>query len=282
MKNVLQKTKVAIQGVYGAFHDMAAIHYFGKENTELIAMNTFSDVFMSLRQGMAEYGILAIENSIAGSILPNYALLRESGMKISGEIYLKIEQNLLALPGQTIADITEVYSHPMAILQCQEFFKKYPQIKLIDSLDTALSAKIIEEKGLPGTGAIASEYAAERYHLQILARGIQDHDVNYTRFLIVGRNGLAPRHMVNKASLHFALAHRIGSLAKVLSILSYFELNLTKIQSLPIAGKEWEYQFYADVVFDDYTCYQQALEAIGPFTSGLGILGEYIKGETVC
>jgi prephenate dehydratase len=281
--------KIVIQGGYGAFHEIAANYYFEGEDIEIMPRLTFKDVMKSLKKNNADYGIMAIENSLAGSILPNYSLLQDSNMRIIGEIYLRIEQNLVALPGQTIDQINEVYSHPMAILQCQDFFENYPHIRLIESPDTALSAKDIRDNGLTGTGAIASRLAAEKYQLEILASGIETNKKNYTRFLIIVENHnhianhgheIKPQS-VNKASICFALAHKIGSLSKILSILSYYEINLTKIQSMPIIGKDWEYQFYVDVEIEDYSLYQKSLEAIKPFTSNLSILGEYHKGRSI-
>lgn len=275
--------RVAIQGGYGAFHEIAAMHYFKKEKIEIIPANTFKDLFKSLKMNHADTGIMAIENSLAGSILPNYGLLQESNMKIVGEIYLRIKQNLVALPGQTIDDIKEVYSHPMAILQCQSFFDNYPHIILIDSIDTALSAKEIRDKKLKGVAAIASKQAAKKYKLSVIQEGIETHKINYTRFLILSdkKQRQRPDKNVNKASISFALAHEIGSLSKILSILSYYNINLTKIQSMPIMGKEWEYQFYVDLTFLDINFYRQSLFAIKPFTSKLDILGEYSKGIAV-
>jgi prephenate dehydratase len=275
--------KVAIQGGAGAFHEIAALHYFGSENIEIIPTDTFRDLFSSLKKRHADYGIMAIENMVAGSILPNYNLLRESNMKIIGEIYLRIVQNLVALPGQTIDQIIEVYSHPMAILQCQTFFEEYPHIRLIESIDTALSAKEISEKQQKGIGAISSAQAAEKYGLEIMYSNIESNQMNYTRFLILAdkEEQVDFEEPVNKSSMHFALAHEIGSLAKILSIFSFFNINLTKIQSLPIVGKEWEYLFYVDVEFSDYKIYQQALDSVRPFTSALGILGEYHKGKSI-
>jgi prephenate dehydratase len=284
MSNEIPKLKrIAIQGGYGAFHEIAAHGYFENENIEIVPRNTFKDLFKALKQGKVDFGITAIENSIAGSILPNYTLLLESNLQIVGEIYLRIKQNLVALPGQTIADIREVFSHPMAILQCQRFFDDHPNIKLIDSIDTALSAKEISDKKLKHTAAISSARAAEQYQLEIIAEGIETHKKNYTRFLILqGRNGDHHDVMaINKASLTFALAHKIGGLSKVLSILSYYDINLAKVQSMPIIGKDWEYQFFIDVEIESYRHYYQAIEAIRPFTSGLQILGEYLKGKSI-
>ncbi|MFW5819912.1 MAG: prephenate dehydratase [Bacteroidota bacterium] len=275
--------KIAIQGGYGAFHEIAAMHFFGDEPTEVLPRDTFRGLLKSLKKKQVDYGIMAIENSLAGSILPNYNLIKESHMKITGEIYLRIRQNLVALPGQKTEDLKEVFSHPMAILQCQEFFDQYPNIKLIESLDTALSAKDISEHNILGAGAIASTLAAEKYGLDILAESIETNKMNYTRFLILKENNgiRSLPDMVNKASIHFALAHKTGSLSKILSILSYYDQNLTKIQSMPIMGRDWEYQFYADLTFDDYDWYRKSLEAIRPFTSELGILGEYEKGKSI-
>jgi len=275
--------RIVIQGGYGAFHEIAANYYFEGEEIEILPRNTFKDVMKSLKKNNADFGIMARENSSAGSILPNYGLLQNSTMHIIGEIYLRIEQNLVVLPGQKIEQIHEVYSHPMAILQCEEFFDKFPHIRLIESIDTALSAKDIRENTLTGVGAIASRAAAEQYQLEIIAQGIETNKKNYTRFLIIGENNnnKPGSGVVNKASIHFALAHKIGSLSKILSILSYHELNLTKIQSMPIIGKNWEYQFYVDIEIEDYNLYQKSLEAIKPFTSNLGILGEYQKGRSI-
>ena len=275
--------KVAIQGGYGAFHEIAAMHYFKNEKIEVVPGITFKDLFQNLKSRHADYGIMAIENMVAGSIIPNYKLLQESNMKIIGEIYLRIKQNLVALPGQTINDIKEVYSHPMAILQCQDFFEQYPNIRAIDSADTALSAKDIRENHLMGIAAISSEQAAKMYGLEILMESVESNKMNYTRFLILkdkdGQGATDPA--ANKASLSFALAHKIGSLSKVLSIFSFFNINLSKIQSFPIIGKEWQYLFYADLEIDDYQTYIQALESAKPFLSELTILGEYKKGESI-
>jgi prephenate dehydratase len=279
----VQVKRIAIQGGYGAFHEIAANHYFENQEIEIVPRNTFKDLFKALKQGQVDFGITAIENSIAGSILPNYTLLLDSKLSIVGEIYLRIKQNLVALPGQTIRDIQEVRSHPMAILQCQRFFDDHPRIKLIDSMDTALSAKEIAENKIWGAGAISSSQAASKYKLAIIAEGIETHKMNYTRFLILkGRNGESHTIPdVNKASLTFALAHKIGCLSKVLSILSFYDINLAKVQSMPIIGKDWEYQFFIDVEIDNYTHYKQAIEAIKPFTQDLHILGEYIKGNSI-
>jgi prephenate dehydratase len=279
-----QKTKkVVIQGGYGAFHEIAAMHYFKGERIEIIPAVTFKDLFHSVKMKEADLGIMAIENSLAGSILPNYKLLEDSKTWIIGEIYLRIKQNLVALPGQKIGQLKEIYSHPVALLQCQKFFDRYPGIKLIDSADTAMSAQEIAVKKLKGVGAIASKLAAKMYKLEVLAESIETSKQNYTRFLILSEKSEDLKKIKNpdKASITFDLSHKIGSLSKILSILSYHGINLTKIQSMPIIGKNWEYQFYTDLTFDDYKIYTQALQAIKPFSSKLIILGEYHKGKTV-
>jgi len=274
--------KIAIQGGYGAFHEIAAHHYFENEEIEILPRNTFRDMVFTLKDRQCDYGIMAIENSLAGSIIPNYNLIINSNMHVNGEIYLRIKQNLVALQGVKITELKEVYSHPMAILQCQNFFDKYPDIRLIESMDTALSAGDIAEKGARDTGAISSRIAAEKYGLDIVAESIETNKKNYTRFLILAENGIIiPPEEVNKASIFFTVAHKFGSLSKILSILSYYEINLAKIQSMPIPGKDWEYMFFVDVEINDYDMYKKSLEAIGPFTPSLGILGEYRKGKSV-
>ncbi len=282
-KAMQQVKKIAIQGGYGAFHEMAAQAYFENEEIEIVPGNSFKHLFQNLKNQHADYGIMAIENMVAGSIIPNYKLLKESNMQIIGEIYLRIKQNLVAMPGQKIEDIKEVYSHPMAILQCQDFFENYPAMKSIDSADTALSAKKIREENLTGVGAISSEQAAKRYDLEILLAGIESNKINYTRFLILkDKNGSSEiQGQINKSSISFALAHEIGSLSKVLSMFSFFHINLSKVQSLPIIGKGWEYQFYVDLEFSNLKNYRQALESIKPFTRDLEILGEYRKGKSI-
>ena len=245
-------------------------------------MNTFRDIVSYLKDRKSDFGIMAIENSLAGSIIPNYNLLINTSMHIIGEIYLRIKQNLVAMPGVQMEQLKEVYSHPMAILQCQDYFDAHPEIRLIESIDTALSAKEIAEQRLMDTGAISSKLAADKYGLNILAESIETNKKNYTRFLILSENGTKiPPEEVNKASVYFTVAHKFGSLSKILSILSYYEINLAKIQSMPIPGKDWEYFFYVDVEINDYEMYKKSLEAISPFTPSLGILGEYKKGNSV-
>ncbi len=275
--------KVAIQGIAGSFHDIAAREYFNKEEIEIIPCETFKDVFAAIRKDNSIIGALAIENTIAGSLLQNHNLLKESGLKIAGEHKLRIKHNFVALPGQDIADIKEAYSHPIALMQCGDFLEQHKHIKAIESDDTASSAKRVSDGKIEGRAAICSELAAEIYGLQILAKGIETNKKNFTRFLIIADPWLAEDlnkgKKTNKSSLVFTLPHEEGSLAQVLSILSYYKLNLTKIQSLPIIGREWEYQFYVNLKFDDYLRYKQALDAVMPLTRELRVLGEYEEGK---
>ncbi|MCK5535269.1 MAG: prephenate dehydratase [Bacteroidales bacterium] len=275
--------KIAIQGVKGAFHQVAAEHYYAEEEIEIIECLSFNDLFEVVENGQADHAIMAVENTIGGSILPNYKLLRFSNLKIAGEIYLKISQHLLALPGVSIMDIREVYSHPMAILQTEKFFRQYPHIKLINAIDTALSAKEIADNQSKITGAIAGERAVELYGLDILAKDIETINLNQTRFLILKPNNsvFTSSNEVNKASISFVLTHKKGSLSQILSILAFYDMNLTKIQSLPIQGEEWEYEFFVDLCFDTSEKYFQAINAIKPLLINLAILGEYRQGKRI-
>ncbi len=282
MKNI---KKVAIQGGAGSNHEIAAKAFFESDDLETIPCNSFEELFATVKADKSIYAIMAIENTLVGSILQNYTLLKDSGLVIIGEYKLRIKHQLLALPGQTIDDITEVHSHPMALAQCSKFFKQYPDIKLIAKEDTALSGKWIQDKQLKGIAAIAPELAAQKYNLDILAKDIETNKRNFTRFLIISDKGkmevedLLINDKVNKSSLVFALPHSEGSLSKVLSILAFYNINLSKIQSLPIVGHEWEYLFYIDLVFEDYNRYLQSLDAIRPLTKGLKSLGEYHVGR---
>lgn len=268
--------KVAIQGVKGAFHEIAARQYFCTEDIEIIPCNTFEDLFLSMQNSIADCAVMAIENTVAGGLLPNYALLQQSPYTITGETYLRIKQNLMALPGQDIMDIKEVYSHYMAIAQTRKYFAKYPHIKLIESEDTALSAKEIAENKSIGKGAIASELAADIFGLEIMAKSIETYKQNYTRFLIVEKEEKNDIYK-NKISLCFSLKHEIGSLSRVLSLFTYYGINLTKIQSLPMPSKEWQYLFYVDLVSESYDMYKQAISAARPLITDLKVLGEYEK-----
>ena len=278
--------KIAIQGTLGSYHDIAAHKYFEGEEIELICCTTFEDVFKAIRKDSQVIGMLAIENTIAGSLLHNNELLRQSGTQIIGEHKLRISHCFVCLPEEDWSDITEVNSHPIALMQCREFLQQHPNIKVVEGEDTARSAEMIKEGDLKGHAAICSKVAAERYGMKILQESIETNKHNFTRFLIVADpwqvDELSRHHsvVINKASMVFTLPHTEGSLSQVLSILSFYNINLTKIQSLPIIGREWEYQFYVDVSFNDYLRYKQSITAITPLTKKLKILGEYAEGKS--
>lgn len=266
--------KIAIQGVHGCFHEQAARLFYGNDINVLECLS-FEEQFEALGHAEADGMIMAIENTVAGALLPNYALLHKYGRKIKGEVHLPIRQNLMALPGQTIDDIKEVHSHYMAIAQTREFFRKYPHIRLVESEDTAKSAADIAKSQTKGIGAIASSLAADLFGLNILAAGIETHKQNFTRFLVLDDNLQVPESNINKSSICFTLEHNKGRLSQILSIFSFYDLNLTKIQSLPIPGREWQYFFYVDFRFDRYEQYSKALNAATPLLEDIMILGEY-------
>ncbi|MDD3078513.1 MAG: prephenate dehydratase [Paludibacter sp.] len=276
--------QVAIQGGLGAYHGIAAERYFDGEKVEIIPCATFRDIFKTIEKDPNIVGIMAIENTIAGSLLPNYDLLKEYKLPIAGEYKLRISHCLAALPGQTIHDIKEIQSHPIALMQCNDFIDTIPGVKVVEHEDTALAARDIAEKDIVGQAAICSERAAEIYGLDILARSIETNKHNFTRFLIFGNPWLIKEiqknEAPNKSSVVFTLPHSEGSLSKVLSVFSFYDINLTKIQSLPIIGHEWEYQFYVDFTFNDLERYKQALAAIKPLIKELKTLGEYAEGTT--
>jgi len=272
--------KVAIQGVKGCFHEQAARLFYedhGHIVPGIVECATFEGLYRSLSSGDADAAVMAIENTVSGGLLPNFELLRRYDRKIKGEVFLRIQQNLMALPGQKIEDIKEVRTHYMAINQTREFFKDYPWIRLVESEDTAKSAAEVAADGLAGVGAVASELASELYGLEILASGIETYKQNFTRFLIFDDSLEVDRSKVDKSSMCFTLPHTPGSLAHVLTIMSFYGMNLTRIQSLPIPGQEWQYFFYVDIKFDDYTRYEQALAAVRPLMEDLTILGEYVS-----
>lgn len=270
--------KVAIQGIKGSFHHIVAEQYFGK-NINLIECLSFSEMPDLLCNKTAEVVIMAIENSIAGAILPNYALIDEYQLTICGEHHLPIHHNLMGLKGQAVADIKEVYSHPMALLQCHKYFKEYPHIKLIEDKDTAVVAKRISDNKLKGVGAIASVLAAKAYNLEILAPEIQTIKENATRFFILTNSKTKNSVSANKASIKFITSHEAGSLAEVLTILAKHHLNLSKIQSMPVIDTPWKYAFFADFVFDSYADYYNAIDEIKGKVETLKVLGEYNKGK---
>ena len=271
--------RIAIQGMIGSFHDIAAHEYFEGEEIELICCNTFEEVFEEIRKDSNVIGLTAIENTIAGSLLHNYELLRDSGTTIVGEHKLRISHSLLCLPGESWEDLVEVNSHPVALAQCRDFLQRHPNLKIVETDDTAGSAKNISEKQLKGHAAICSKFAAPLYNMEILEEGIETNKHNFTRFLVVTNpwkaDELREQRKTNKASMVFSLPHSEGSLSQVLSIFSFYRINLTKIQSLPIIGREWEYMFYIDVTYDDYMRYRQSIDAITPLIKELKVLGEY-------
>lgn len=269
------KTKVAIQGIRGSFHHLVAQEYFhdGVDVHECLSFDKLVDSLLDKTCGMA---VMAIENSIAGSIIPNYALIDANHLHIIGEHYINIHQNLMALKGQEIEDINEVYSHPMALLQTKEFFKKYPHIKLIEDADTAEVAQRIHEQQLDGVGAVASYAAAKMYDLEILGPEIQTIKNNATRFVIVQtKNSAIPEDEINKASLKFELNHKRGSLATILNVMSDCRMNLTKIQSLPIIETPWKYSFFVDVTFEKYSDFEKAKSVLEIMAEHFKVLGEY-------
>lgn len=276
--------RIVIQGYPGAFHEMAARHYYDAAEVAIIPAKSFSDVVKMVEDPQqAEVGMMAIENTLAGGILPNYKLINNSDLHITGEIYLRIVQNLMVLPGQRIEDLTEVHSHFMAIAQCRKFFRQYPHIQLVESLDTALSAKEIREGNIKGRGAIASQLAADMYDLDILAKGIETNKQNYTRFLVLEHQYFSGNdaNKVDKASISFTTSHEAGSLNRVLSVLAAYNINLSKIQSVPIEGRHWEYMFFVDLTAESSLRLDQGLNAIRPICKNLRVLGIYKRGRHV-
>ncbi|WP_179349660.1 prephenate dehydratase [Winogradskyella pacifica] len=269
------KKPIAIQGIKGSFHHEVVQHYFNGE-VEVVECMTFDSVIDTLLEEQTDEIVMALENSIAGSIIPNYALIDNHNLSIVGECYLDIQHSLMALSNQSIEDILEVHSHPMALLQCKVFFREYPHIKLVEAKDTADVAKQISEQNLKGIAAIASKNAAALYGLNVLAESIQTIKHNETRFVIVRReNNHTDNAHINKASLKFELDHKRGSLAALLNVLSDCKLNLTKIQSLPKIDTPWKYAFFVDVTFTDYKDYDKAKSIIGLMAENFKILGEY-------
>jgi prephenate dehydratase len=272
--------KVSIQGYEGSFHQVAAQQFFGK-NVSVIPCATFREVVkIAANKKESDGGLMAIENSIAGSILPNYTLLQKSNLKITGEIYLQIRQNLLANRGVKLEDIHEVHSHPMALQQCLDFLDKYDW-KLIETEDTALSAKHIQQHRSKHIAAIASKLAADLFDLDVIAPNIHTMKNNYTRFLIIQREEMAQKIQdANKASVNFHTDHSRGSLARVLSKIAEGGINLSKLQSFPIPGTDWQYSFHADMEFDNVEQFEKVIKDIQPITEALKVYGVYKKGIT--
>lgn len=269
------KNKVAIQGIKGSFHHQVALEYF-QENVPIDECLSFEAVIDSVLNNHSQLAVMAIENSIAGSIIPNYALIDKNNLHIIGEYYLDIIQNLMVLNGQQLSEISEVHSHPMALLQCMDFLKKHPQIKLVEDKDTAETARRIHQNQTKGIAAIASKVAAEMYNLTIIAPEIQTVNNNMTRFFIVSKEeNVLPKEHINKASIKFELDDTPGSLATVLNVMTNCKLNLTKIQSLPIIETPFQYSFFVDVVFEKYKHFEKAKKILELMTNHFKVLGEY-------
>jgi prephenate dehydratase len=282
----MMEKRVSIQGVAGCFHDAAARQYFQGEDITTVPCETFNQLFESVSSDASLLGIVAIENTIAGSILANHELLRNSNLTIIGEHKMRISHVLCALPGQTVDELTEVNSHPIALMQCEQFLSRHPNLRMVEKFDTAGSAQEIAQKGLVGHGAICGEYAATLYGLDILERGIETNKRNFTRFFIVAdpllANEIGPKESeVNKASIVFTVPHTKGALSKALTIFSFYDINLSKIQSTPIIGREWEYRFYVDLTFDSIVRYNQAIDAVRPLINDIKVLGQYREFKQV-
>lgn len=274
--------KIAIQGVHGAFHEIAARYFHTADDIEIVPADTFDILVQKVESGEADAAVMAIENTIAGSILRNYNLLNNSNLRIKGEVFLRIKQNLMALKGVKIEDLKEVHSHPIALQQCVDFFEKYPHIRLVEAHDTALIAREIKEKKLKKIGAIASELAAEIYGMNILAPAIETYKKNYTRFLYISKDDktfdtYTPQY--EKVSVVFSTNHTVGSLHKALDVLSKHNCNLTKIQSAPIMDKPWEYMFFVDFTIGNYSDYPKAMLELLRVAAEVKVLGEYKSGE---
>ena len=279
-----QKIRVVIQGQKGCYHEIAAREYFKDYDVEIVPSKNFQTEFDAMAADPDLLGIMAIENTIAGNLLGNHELLRQSQRQVVGEQRLHISHVLCAVPGQKLEDIVEVNSHPIALLQCRVFLDNtLPNAKVVEMADTAGSAKIIKENNMMGHAAICSEFAANLYGMEVLARSIETNKRNFTRFLVLQDKyadiATPERAQVNKASIEFCVRHEQGSLTKVLTILSFYDMNLTKIQSMPIIGREWEYRFFLDMTFNDYLKYHKALDAIMPFATDFMILGEYVENQ---
>lgn len=270
------KKKIAIQGIESSFHEEAAYKYFGKE-IETVKCLSFQDLCDSLKSGESDFAVMAIENSIAGSLLQNYGLLQEYNFNIIGEVFLRIKMNLMALPGTKLSDLKVAQSHPIAIRQCSKFLTGLDGVHLEEKEDTAICAKLIAENKTEGVAAVASESAAEIFGLEILAKGIETNKKNFTRFLVLS-NEPEKSELDTKATLFFQLPHDPGALAKILNILAAYSINLTKIQSVPIIGKPYEYNFHVDMEWELHSSFKKAITVIEGIAVNLQILGEYKKG----
>ncbi|MFA6945678.1 MAG: prephenate dehydratase [Pedobacter sp.] len=275
----MQKKRVAIQGIRASFHEEAAFKFFGTD-IETVECESFKKTCEVLKNKQADYVVMAIENSIAGSLLPNYTLLREYNFSIVGEVYLAIQLHLLALPGVKFEDVKYVQSHPIAIRQCSDFFEEFPHLQVVESSDTAACAKKIREENLTDTVAIANLLAAKLYNLEVMERRIESNKKNFTRFLILANKPLENVE-VNKASLSFQVGNSVGSLAEVLNIFASHKINLSKIQSMPVLGKRNEYNFYVDIEWKNQADYDSAIRQVLKHTINFTIMGEYLKNDKV-
>ena len=271
--------RVSIQGYAGAFHEAAARQHFHDREVITVPGHTFAEVVQQVETGASDVALMAIENTLAGSLMENYELLQRSDLRITGEVYLRIRQNLMALPGVAIEELREVYSHPIALMQVREFFQAWPKIRLVESADTALSAQHVQELGDRTRGAVAASIAARLYNLDILAHGIETNKLNHTRFLVLERGRDTNGDRGDKVSMSFSVSHEAGSLSRVLMVLDAYKINLTKIQSAPIVGRPWQYRFYVDFLLNGNITLTQALAGIRPITKELRILGVYPAGE---
>lgn len=271
--------KIAIQGIQGSFHHQVAHQYFGK-SIQLHECSSFREVVASLKSNQSDKAVMAIENSIAGAILPNYALIDKNELHIIGEVYLDIDMNLMVYPNQKMEDITEVHSHPIALLQCADFFNEYPHVKLVESSDTAITAKRIQDGSVKNIGALASPVAAKTYDLEIIAKSVHTVKSNKTRFVILkNSNKEISKELINKASIKFELEDNPGALATVLNVLNNSKLNLTKIQSLPVIETPFTYAFFVDVVFEKHKHFEKAIKILQLMTTHFKVLGQYQRAN---
>ncbi len=273
-----KKLKIGIQGVKAAFHDVAARQYFGNDKIELAEFRDFRSMSKAVAAGKVDFAMMAIENTLAGSLLPNYGLLEEYGLNIIGEEYLRIQMQLMALPREPIGNIEQVISHPIALSQCGQFLDEYPDWKVTEADDTASSARLISKKKLKGIAAIASSLAAKTYGLKIIAPSIETNKKNYTRFLAISKTKTDIAN-ANKASLRLVLNHKPAALSKALAVIGNKGLNLSKIQSVPIIGQPYEYAIHLDVLFEKRETFNQAIAELNPLCINLKVLGTYQQGN---
>ena len=273
----MRDPKVAIFGTAASYHDMAAQKFYGQE-VNIVECASFAQCCEMVQNNHADYAVMAIENSIAGSILSNYELIGKNKLRIIGEQYLKIQLHLLANEGAVLRDIRSVYSHPMALAQCGKFLSRLEKVKILEQGDTASCAKFIAASGLKDAAAIGSERSSQLYEIPILQRNIGDHKNNFTRFIILSKGDMKPEHP-DKASLCFRLKNEVGALADVLQVIKRSGITLTKIQSVPVTGEPQHYSFHTDVEWENYNDFCTAMKKIQKHTSGLAVLGEYLKAN---